>query len=103
MPSSALLIAGVLSVACAGGLLVAVRTLRRDVVSARRILRRVVVAAEEVERVDRARRQLVDGVGLTRAGVGSVNRVVRRSGLAIAGIPYAVLDSIGRVRRGDPT
>jgi hypothetical protein len=103
MPSSALVLAGILSVACAVGLLVAVRILRRKVESARRILRRVIVAADEVERVDRARRQLVDGVGLTRAGAGSVNRVVRRSGLAIAGIPYAVLDSIGRIRGGKPT
>jgi hypothetical protein len=103
MPSSALLLAGVLSVACAVGLLVAVRDVRREVVSARRILRRVVVAAEEIERVDRARRQLVDGVGLARGGASGVNRVVRRSGLAIAGIPYAILDGVGRIRRGDPT
>jgi hypothetical protein len=102
MPSSALLLAGVVSVACAVGLVGAIQILRREVVSARRMLHRVVVAADEVERVDRARRQLVDGVGLTRAGASGVNRVVRRSGLAVAGIPYAILDSIGRIRRGNP-
>jgi hypothetical protein len=101
MPTSALVLAGVLSIACAVGLLVAVRILRREVASAHRIHRRILVAVEEAERVDRARRQLVDGVGLARGGASGVNRVFRRSGLAIAGIPYSILDSIGRMRRGD--
>jgi type II secretory pathway pseudopilin PulG len=103
MPSSALVVAGLLSIACAVGLLVAVRMVRRDVASARRLLHRVIVAVEEAERIDAARRQLVDGVGLARDGASGVNRVVRRSGSAIAGIPYAILDGIGRMRRSDPT
>ncbi|HYJ67578.1 MAG TPA: hypothetical protein VEX15_07925 [Nocardioidaceae bacterium] len=101
MPNSALLLAGVISISCAVGMLVVVRLLGNRIASSRRTLRRVLVAVEEFEHVDRARRQLVDGVGLARSGTSGVNRVVRRSGSAIAGIPYAIFDSIGRIRRGD--
>jgi hypothetical protein len=103
MPTSALLFAGVISIAGAVGLLVTVQILRREVASARRLLRRVTVAVDEAERVEQARRQLVDGVGLARGSAGGVNRAVRRSGSAIAGIPYAIIDSIVRIRRDDST
>jgi hypothetical protein len=99
--SSALLGAGLIAVAAAVGLLWATARLRRDVEAARRLLHRVAVAADEIERVEQARRQWIDGVGLARGGATGVNRVVRRSGQTIAGIPYAILDGIGRLRRGD--
>jgi hypothetical protein len=60
------------------------------------------VALDEAERVDWAWRQLGDGLSLAREGATGAGRVVRRSGLAIAGIPYAILVGIGRRRsRGD--
>jgi hypothetical protein len=99
--SSALLVAGIAAVVVAGVLLGLTARARRDVEAVRRLLHRVVVAADEVERVDRARRQWGDSIALARGGATGVNRVVRRSGQTIAGIPYAILDGIGRIRRGD--
>jgi hypothetical protein len=99
--SSALLGAGLVAVAAAVMLVWATARLRRDVEAVRRLLHRVAVAADEIERVEQARRQWIDGVGLARGGAIGVNRVVRRSGQTIAGIPYAILDGIGRLRRGD--
>jgi hypothetical protein len=101
VPGSALLVAGLVVVVAAAVLLWTVARLRSDVASARRLLRRVDVAAAEVERVDRAWRHVGDGLSRARGGAIGVNRVVRRSGQAVAGIPYAILDGIARIRRRD--
>lgn len=100
MPTSGLLLAGVGTAVAAVALLWATVRLRREVDATRRLLARVRLAADEVERVDRARRQLADGISLARGGATGAGKAVLRSGQAIAGIPYAILDSIGR-RRGD--
>jgi hypothetical protein len=99
MPSSVLLLAGAAAVAAAAVLILLTARLRREVDAARRLVGRVRVACDEVTRVDQARRQLGDGRYLAREGATGAGRMVRRSGVAIAGIPYAILVGIGRRRR----
>lgn len=101
MPSSLLLVVGVGTLLCGAGLLAATVRLRRRIDEVCRRLRRVTVAADEVERVEWAWRRLGDGFTLARGGASGVNDVVRRSSQAIAGIPFAILDTISRSRRRD--
>ncbi|HKE68200.1 MAG TPA: hypothetical protein VKB55_03035 [Nocardioidaceae bacterium] len=101
MPSSVVLLAGLAMLAGGAGLLVAVRRERRRLGEVRHLLVRVSAAADEVEHVDWARRRLGDGFNLAWDGATGVNDVVRRSGQAIAGIPFAILDTIGRNLRRD--
>jgi hypothetical protein len=103
MPSSVLLLGGVVAIVAAAGLLWSTAGLRGDVRAARGLLDRARVAVDEAERVDRARRQLGPGLSLARGsatGAVGAGRMVGRSGQAIAGIPYAILLGIGRRRRG---
>jgi len=95
------LLAGLAMLAGGAGLLVAVRRERRRLGEVRHLLVRVSAAADEVEHVDWARRRLGDGFNLAWDGATGVNDVVRRSGQAIAGIPFAILDTIGRNLRRD--
>jgi hypothetical protein len=101
VPSSVLLVVGTGTLLCGVGLLAVTLRLRRRIDEVRRSLRRVTAAADEVERVEWAWRRLADGFTVARDGASGVNEVVRRSSQAIAGIPYAILDSIGRGRRRD--
>lgn len=96
-----MLLAGLAMLAGGAGLLVAVRRERRRLGEVRHLLVRVSAAADEVEHVDWARRRLGDGFNLAWDGATGVNDVVRRSGQAIAGIPFAILDTIGRNLRRD--
>jgi hypothetical protein len=105
--SSVLLVAGGSAVLCGIGLLWATARIRRRLESTHRLLDRLTATAGEVERVEFARRQLDASLGATRAiargGATGVNEVVRRSSQMIAGVPYAILEGIGRVRRrNDP-
>jgi hypothetical protein len=100
VPTSAVVLAGVVAVLGAAGLLWVTARLRREVDATRRMLRRVHAAADEVEHVDRARRRLTGGPSFARQSATGAGRAVLRSGQAIAGIPYAILDSIGRRRPG---
>lgn len=84
-----------------GGLLALTRRERRRLDEVRHLLVRVNAASDEVEHVDWARRRLGDGFNLAWDGATGVNDVVRKSGQAIAGIPFAILDTIGRNLRRD--
>jgi hypothetical protein len=95
------LLVGLAMLAGGAGLLVAIRRERRRLGEVRHLLVRVSAAADEVEHVDWARRRLGDGFNLAWDGATGVNDVVRRSGQAIAGIPFAILDTIGRNLRRD--
>jgi len=103
VPSSVLLVVGIGTLLCGVGLLAATVRLRRRIDELHRRLRRVTVATDEVERVEWAWRRLSDGFTLARGGASGVNEVVRRSSQAIAGIPHAILDTIGRSIRRDDT
>ena len=96
-----MLLAGLTVLASGAWLLVAVRRERRRLDEVRHLVVRVAAAADEVEHVDWARRRLGDGFNLAWDGATGVNDVVRRSGQAIAGIPFAILDTIGRNLRRD--
>ena len=96
-----MLLAGLAMLAAGAWLLVAIRRERRRLDEVRHLLVRVAAAADEVEHVDWARRRLGDGFNLAWDGATGVNDVVRRSGQAIAGIPFAILDTIGRNLRRD--
>ena len=96
-----MLVVGLAMLVSGVGLLVATVRQRRRLDDVRRLLVRITSAADEVDHVDWARRRLGDGFNFARDGATGVNDVVRRSSQAIAGIPYAILDTIGRNLRRD--
>lgn len=96
-----MLLVGLAMLVGGGGLLGLTRREHRRLDEVRHLLVRVNAAADEVEHVDWARRRLGDGFNLAWDGATGVNDVVRKSGQAIAGIPFAILDTIGRNLRRD--
>jgi hypothetical protein len=101
VPSSILLVVGIAALLCGVVLSAAAVRLRRRLDETSRLLLRVTTAADEVERIEWAWRRLGDGFTLARDGATSVNDVVRRSGQALAGIPYAILESLMQAKRRD--
>jgi hypothetical protein len=101
VPSSVPLVVGIAALLCGIVVLAAAVRLRRRLEEARRLLLRVTTAADEVERIEWAWRRLGDGFTLARDGATGVNDVVRRSGQALAGIPYAILESLMQAKRRD--
>jgi hypothetical protein len=97
-------VVGIVVLLCGVALLAAAGRLRRRLDETSRLLLRVTTASDEVERVEWAWRRLGDGFTLARDGATGVNDVVPRSGQALTGIPYAILESLMRAKRpDDPT